>query len=76
LYRGVRGQRAAARVALLGRLTAELRRPLRVGDELVVADWPIAADGKKLHAGTVIYSAAGETCAIARALWVLTPGTR
>jgi len=45
---------------------------VRVGEELVVAGWPIAIDGRKLHAGTAIYSGPGELCALARAVWVLT----
>jgi hypothetical protein len=59
-------------LALLGTLAAEILRPLRVGEEVVVAGWPIAVDGRKLHAGTALYRATGELCAVARALWILT----
>ena len=59
-------------LALLGRIAAEIYRPVRVGEPLVVAGWPIGADGRKLRAGTAIYSATGEVCALARALWILT----
>ena len=61
-------------LALLGRIAAKIHRPVRRGEPLIVVGWPIAIDGKKLHAGTAMYSAAGELCAIARALWILTPG--
>jgi hypothetical protein len=59
-------------VALLGKLAAKILRRVNVGEEVIVAGWPIALDGRKLHAGTAIYSAPGELYAIARALWILT----
>jgi hypothetical protein len=59
-------------VALLGKFAAKIVRRVRVGEEVAVAGWPIATDGRKLHAGTAIYSGTGELCAVARALWILT----
>jgi len=59
-------------LALLGRLAARIVRRVRAGEDLVVIGWPIAAEGKKLTAGTAIHAADGELCAVARALWVLT----
>ena len=55
---------------LLGRFTASIKDAPRLGERYVVIGWPIAADGRKLHAGTAIFSAAGALCAAARATWI------
>ena len=59
-------------LALLGKLAARIDRRVHVGEPLVVIGWPIAGEGRKLRAGTAIFTAAGETVAVARATWVLT----
>lgn len=53
------------------RMTVELRAPLRVGERLRVVGWPIAQDGRKLHAGTAIVDDAGQLRAHSRQLWVM-----
>ena len=55
---------------LLGRLTADLRRPVRAESEHVLIAWPIGREGRKIHTGSALYSAAGELLAAARALWI------
>lgn len=55
---------------LLGRLTAELYAPVPAGELHVAVGWPLGADGRKLHAGTALFSAAGELKAAARATWI------
>lgn len=61
---------------LLGRLAADLRRSPRAGLPYVVQAWPISRDGRKLHTASALFSAAGELCAVARAVWIeLVPAT-
>lgn len=55
---------------LLGRLAADLRRPVRVGAAHVVQAWPISREGRKLHTASALFSEAGELCAVARAVWI------
>ena len=62
---------AAGRGAVvLGRMTARLERLPSVGDRCVVLAWPLGEDGRKLHAGTALYSEAGELLARARQTWI------
>lgn len=55
---------------VLGRMAARLLAPVRGGEEHVVTAWPIAFEGRKRHAGSALFTAAGELRACARALWV------
>jgi hypothetical protein len=55
---------------LLGRLTADVRRPVRAGHEHVVTAWPISRDGRKLYTGSALFSAAGDLLAAAQAVWI------
>ncbi len=55
---------------LLGRLAADLRAPVRAGAAHVVTAWPIGRDGRKLHTGTAVFTAAGALCAVGRATWI------
>ncbi len=56
----------------LVRMSARTEAPVVAGEEQVVIAWPIERDGRKLHAGSAVLSAAGETLAIARALMIET----
>lgn len=56
---------------LLGRLTADLRAPVRAGEPHVVQAWPLERDGRKLHAASALHSADGELKAVARAVWIV-----
>ena len=55
---------------VLGRMTARVERVPDVGEGCVVASWPLGEDGRKLHAGTALFSAGGELLAIARQTWI------
>jgi hypothetical protein len=55
---------------VLGRLTARLDAPVEPGRPHVVLSWPLAADGRKRHAGAALFDEAGALLAIARALWI------
>ena len=58
-------------LALLGRLAARIVGRVPVGEACVVMGWSLGAEGRKLHAGTAIYSPRGDLCAAARATWIL-----
>jgi len=55
---------------VLGRMTARVDRVPEAGEECVVASWPLGEDGRKLYAGTALFSALGELLAIARQTWI------
>jgi hypothetical protein len=57
-------------VILLGRLAADLRRPLLAGATYVAMAWPIGREGRKLDTGSAILSEDGELHAVARARWI------
>jgi hypothetical protein len=62
---------AAGRGAVvLGRMTAHVEGLPSVGNRCVVLAWPLAEDGRKLYAGTALYSEAGELLARARQTWI------
>jgi hypothetical protein len=58
------------RIAVLGRLTATLLRPVRVAAPHIVLGWPITQEGRKWDGGSAVYSAQGELCAFARGRWI------
>jgi hypothetical protein len=58
---------------LLGRLAADLRAPVRAGEQHVVLAWPVSRDGRKLHTASAVLTAAGAVCAVARAVWIEVP---
>jgi hypothetical protein len=57
--------------AVLGRLGVVIHRRPAPGERLVVAGWQVAADGRKRHAGSAVWSAAGETLAAGAATWIV-----
>lgn len=59
--------------ALLGRQTATLSAPVRVGAPHIVIAWPIGKDGRKWEGGSAVFSADGELCAFARGMWIEIP---
>lgn len=61
-------------VALLGRMTAELTGEVSVGERCVLLGWPLAREGRKLHAGTALYDASGVLRGRARQTWILLAG--
>jgi hypothetical protein len=55
---------------VLGRMAAELRRLPEEGEPCFVLAWPLGEEGRKLHAGTALYSADGALLALARQTWI------
>jgi hypothetical protein len=61
-------------LVLLGRLAARIGGALPATEPAVVAGWPIADHGRRLIAGTAVFTAAGNLVAIARATWIFVTG--
>jgi hypothetical protein len=57
-------------LAMLGRLSARLLEPVRLGEPHVVMAWPIGAQRRKHEAGCAILSGDGELKAAARAIQI------
>jgi hypothetical protein len=56
---------------VLGRLAARIDRMPEPGRRCVVVGWPIGQDGRKLDAGTAVFTDGGELLARARATWIV-----
>jgi hypothetical protein len=59
---------------MTGRITARIDRPLRAGGHYVAVGWPIAQDGRKLHAGSALFDADGALLACSVQLWLMLRG--
>jgi len=55
---------------VLGRFAARQLGPVRAGQPHVVAGWPLARDGRKLLAGSALFTATGQAVGVARATWI------
>ena len=42
----------------------------RIGEETIVAAWPLGSDGRKHRGAVAIYTADGDVIARAEALWI------
>jgi hypothetical protein len=56
---------------ITARMISAIDQPLQVGHRYTVIGWPIAQEGRKLHAGTAIFDAAGKVQARSRQLWLI-----
>jgi hypothetical protein len=57
-------------VCMLGRLTAQFFASVEPGASYVAIGWPIDRDGRKLGAGTALFTADGELVAASKATWI------
>ena len=64
----------AGETSVLGTLTAEIRRPVRVREPLVIASWARASEGRKLMSGSALYAGFGDVIAVAEATWIKISG--
>ncbi len=55
---------------VLGRFSARQLAPVSTGEAYVVTGWRIAEDGRKLTAGSALFTAAGQPVGTARATWI------
>jgi hypothetical protein len=58
------------RPIVLGKLAAHLERSVLVGERYVVMGWMMKADGRKFEAGTAVFTASGDLCALGKATWI------
>lgn len=61
---------ATDRAILLGELCARIDGDVHVGEQCVVAGWPLRIDGRKRYAGSAVYGGDGRPVAIAQATWI------
>jgi hypothetical protein len=59
---------------VLGRMTARVHRVPDVGEPCVVTSWPVGEDGRKLFAGTALFSRDGALLALAKQTWIAPKG--
>lgn len=55
---------------VLGRMTAEIVRSARAGEQCIVMGWAIRSEGRKHFAGTALFSESGEVLARAHQTWI------
>ena len=55
---------------VLGRLSARLLGPVTAGEPHVVVGWRLATEGRKIMAGSALFTAGGQAVAVARATWI------
>jgi hypothetical protein len=55
---------------VLGRLAVSIKGPVRAGAPHAVLGWRIGRDGRKLSAGSAIYTSGGELVGLGRATWI------
>jgi hypothetical protein len=59
-----------AGLALLGRMSAVLHRPVHAGEPLIVTGWPIESVGRKHRVGSALHDSDGGIVAAATATWI------
>jgi len=55
---------------LLGRLRARQAGEVKAGEPYVVVGWRLAAQGRKVLAGSALFAASGQAIGIAQATWI------
>lgn len=58
------------RPMVLGRMAARIDALPTVGEAHVVQGWLLGGEGRKVHTGSALYTAAGEVLAVAQATWI------
>jgi hypothetical protein len=59
---------------VLGRFAVTVTRPVRAGAAHAVVGWRVAVSGRKLTAGSAIFTEDGDLAALARATWIQLAG--
>lgn len=57
-------------MTLLGRLTAQIFKPLRSGERYIQAGWPLGSESRKLFGASAIFSESGTLHAAAKGTWI------
>ena len=70
-YFGFAAHHASDEPVLLGRLHAELTRPVVLDEPCVIAGWFLERAGRKITAGSALWDPSGDLLARARATWIV-----
>ncbi len=65
---------AGAPPFVLGRLSARLIAPAKAGEPHVVAGWRLGSGGRKMTAGSALFTATGQAVGVACATWIRLSG--
>ena len=58
---------------VLGRMAVTIERPVRAGASHVAVGWRAAHEGRKVTAGSAVFTPGGELAGLARATWIQLP---
>ena len=58
------------RFMLLGRLIVQVKGRMKAGEKCIVMGWEISSEGRKLYAGSAVFSENGQLYAKAKATWI------
>jgi len=58
------------RPTVLGQLTARIDGQIRPGSRCIVTAWGLGTDGRKLYAGTALFTDTGKRLGMAQATWI------
>jgi len=58
------------RVVVLGKLAVQIKKPVNVMERYIVTGWKISEQGRKITAGTAVFTESGQLCAKAMATWI------
>ena len=61
---------------VLGRLSARQLAPVQSSEPHVVVGWRLAAEGRKMTAGSALFAATGQPVGVARATWIRPASSR
>tara|TARA_R110000868_G_scaffold143879_4_gene362595 strand:- start:6574 stop:7269 length:696 start_codon:yes stop_codon:yes gene_type:complete len=59
-----------SKLILLGRMTAQVKHKIEIGEKCVVIGWLKGQEGRKFFSGTAIYTESKGLCAVASAIWI------
>lgn len=58
------------RTGLLGRMTAQVLKPVAARQDMVIIGWCLEIERSKHFAGTALFDEAGELCAFSKQVWI------
>lgn len=58
------------RFIVLGRLVVQIYTRVKPNDKFIVMGWKLSEEGRKIHAGSALYSAEGQLYAKGKATWI------
>ena len=61
---------AKLRLIVLGKIAVTIESEINADEKYIVIGWPMMIEGRKLFAGTAIFSESGKLCAKAKATWI------